>query len=634
MCGLAGILSLAPHTAVEEHELRLMAGPLVHRGPDDEGYYLDPQRRCGLGFRRLSIIDLAGGHQPISNEDGTVWLILNGEIYNFRELRSDLAARGHAFRTHADSEVVVHLYEERGADCFAELAGMFAIAIWDERGGTLHLARDRLGKKPLAYAIHNGRLYFASEPKAILAAADIPRRIDPVALQRYLVFQYVPAPGSIFHGLHKLPPGHRLSLPAGVEALPGPLAYWTLPPAGSFAGTYEEARNRLGELLTAAVRRRLIADVPLGAFLSGGVDSSIVVALMRRLGVQPLRTYTVGFSDPRYDESGPARLVARRLACEHHEQIVTARAREVLDALVWHYDEPLADSSAIPTYYVSRHARQHVAVALTGDGGDECFAGYDRYAALRLASRFDALPAFVRQAVARLAALLPRGRARSTAHRAYRFLSALGGTPAGRYLTWVNVFEPAALAEGFTEDFRRAIDPDEPRRWFEELFARFNGDAVRAANGADILSYLPFDVLAKVDIASMACSLECRCPMLDHKLLEFAWSLPTDWRIGPRGGKRILKDWARTSGLLERDVLERPKMGFGVPVGEWMRRELRGFIEHRLLAPNALSLRVFRRDWLKRLVDSHLRGGENHEHRLWALLILELWAARWKPQGP
>lgn len=634
MCGLAGILSLAPDAAVEERELRLMAGQLVHRGPDEEGYYVDPRRRCGLGFRRLSIIDLAGGHQPISNEDGTVRLILNGEIYNFRELRGELTARGHVFRTHADSEVVVHLYEELGGECFTRLAGMFAIAIWDERDATLHLARDRLGKKPLTYAVHKSRLYFASELKAILAATDIPRAIDPAALHQYLVFQYVPAPHSIFRGFRKLPPGHRISLRAGADVPAEPVAYWSLPRAASFEGSYDQARSRLGELLTAAVRRRLISDVPLGAFLSGGVDSSIVVGLMRRLGVQPLRTFSIGFADPRYDESGAARRVAQHVGSEHHEQIVTPQAREVLDTLVWHYDEPLADSSAIPTYYVSRHARQHVTVALTGDGGDECFAGYDRYAALRLAARMDAMPAAVRRAVARSAALLPRGRAKSAGHRAYRFLSALGATPAGRYLAWVSVFEPAALADGFSREFRRMVDLDAPRRWFEELFTRFNGDAVRAANGVDIASYLPFDLLVKVDIASMACSLECRCPLLDHELLEFAWSLPTGWRIGPRGGKRILKDWARASGLLERNVLDRRKMGFGVPVGHWMRQELRGFVQQRILGAEALSPRVFRRDWLERLLHSHVSGRENHEHRLWALLMLELWAACWKPQGP
>jgi asparagine synthase (glutamine-hydrolysing) len=401
MCGIAGILSLSPGAPVEPDAVDRMSAQLVHRGPDDQGRYVDPQGRCGLGFRRLSIIDLAGGHQPLSNEDGTVWIIFNGEIYNFPELRAELEAQGHRFATRTDTEVIVHLYEQYGTACFARLAGMFAVALWDERRGRLVLARDRFGKKPLTYAAYAGRLYFASEAKAILATPGLPRALDPQALHRYFIFQYVPAPHSIYRGFRKVPPGHALTIDVGATPadVPAPEPYWQLQPA-PFTGTYADAKQRLGELLTRAVQKRLIADVPLGAFLSGGIDSSIVVALMRELGVAPLRTFSIGFPHPRYDETAYARQVAQRFNTEHHEHLVTPQAREVLDTLAYHYDEPFADSSAIPTYYVSRWTRASVTVALTGDAGDECFAGYDRYRALQLAGRVDWLPRTARRALA------------------------------------------------------------------------------------------------------------------------------------------------------------------------------------------------------------------------------------------
>ncbi len=606
-----------------------MSAQLVHRGPDDEGHYLDPQGRCGFGFRRLSIIDVQGGHQPIANEDESVWVIFNGEIYNFRELRAELQQQGHTFRTQADSEVIVHLYEQHGEACFERLSGMFAIAIWDENAGTLLLARDRFGKKPLTYAQQDGRLYFASEVKAILALPGVRRDLDPQSLHRYLLFQYVPAPHSIYRGFRKLMPGHFVRVRAGEPLTALPRAYWELPLPAPFAGTYADAKARLGELLTKAVEKRLIADVPLGAFLSGGVDSSIVVSLMRKLGVSPLRTFSIGFPDARYDETAYARRVAELFETEHHEHTVTPQAREILDTLAWHYDEPFADSSAIPTYYVSRYTRESVTVALTGDAGDECFAGYDRYVAARLAARLDILPGPLRSLLAATAKVLPRRGPKSTSNRLYRFLSALGQTSARRYLSWVNIFRPAMLASGYRPGFAERIDFDEPLRWFDGLYGGGRGAAPERANHTDFLSYLPYDLLTKVDIASMACSLECRSPFLDHELVEFALSLPQEWRLGSGGGKRILKDWA--GDFLPAQVLNRPKMGFGVPVGEWFRNELRDLLRERLGAPDSLSGRVFRPEWLRGVVEAHLSGRENHEHPLWALLMLELWRERWQP---
>jgi len=630
MCGIAGILSLADDRPVAAEELRLMADQLVHRGPDDAGRYLDPQQRCGFGFRRLAIIDVAGGRQPLENEDGSVWLVFNGEIYNFRELRGELEGAGHRFRTRCDSEVIIHLYEQYGEGCLERLAGMFALAIWDARRGALLLARDRLGKKPLVYTVHDGRLYFASELKALLAVPGMPRVLDPQSLHRYLVFQYVPAPHSIYRGFFKLPPGHFLRVPAGKALRNTPHAFWRLPRPPRFPGSYRQARQRLGELLTAAVRRRLIADVPLGAFLSGGMDSSIVVALMRRLGVSPLRTFTIGFADRRYDETRYARRVAAAFETEHHEERVTPRAAEILETLAWHYDEPFADSSAIPTYYVCRYARQHVTVALTGDAGDECFAGYDRYVAALLAERLEVLPARVRRLLSAAARFVPHGSAKSAGSRLYRFLSVLGEPAARRYLSWVSVFPGALLAAGYRPEFAAQVEFAEPLRWFEGLHAAGPGDAAQRANRADFLTYLPYDLLTKVDIASMACGLECRCPLLDHELVEFSLSLPARWRIGPSGGKRILKDWARE--LLPPLVLSRAQMGFGVPVGEWFRDELRELLRGCLSDRDALCTRVFDRGWLHGVLEAHLSGRANYAHPLWALLMLELWQRRWRPE--
>ncbi len=631
MCGIAGILQLEERaTPVDEGALRPMASALRHRGPDDEGLYCDPRGRCGLAFRRLSVIDLALGRQPIRNEDGTVWLVFNGEIYNFRTLRADLEARGHRFATASDSEVIVHLYEEHGADCFALLEGMFAIAIWDERTAVLTLARDRLGQKPLAYAVHNGRLRFASELKAIIADDSVPRVVDPAALHAYLLWQYVPAPQAIYRGFVKLPPGHLLEVRPG-QPLGSPRPFWSVPRPTQTEMRYEDAREQLGELLTRAVEKRLIADVPLGAFLSGGIDSSLVVALMRKLGVSPLRTFTIGFSESAYDETTFARQIAARFETEHHEQVVTPQATEVFDTLAWHYDEPFADSSAIPTYYLARWTREHVTVALTGDAGDECFGGYDRYRAALVGARADWLPGWLRTLGAVAAERLPGGSAKSLSSRARRFFTALALPAAQRYCSWVNVFPPTMLRAGYRRSFLETARFDEPLASFLQLYdAPSSADAAQRCAWVDLQTYLPFDLLTKVDIASMACGLECRSPMLDHDVVAFAQGLPSAWKLGAGGSKRILKDWARD--LLPAEILKRPKMGFGVPVGEWFRGPLRGVLEETVLHPDGICACVFERSWLERLVQSHVGGKERHDHRLWSLLMLSRWASCWEAE--
>ncbi|MFN0138159.1 MAG: asparagine synthase (glutamine-hydrolyzing) [Phycisphaerae bacterium] len=631
MCGIAGILSLSPTATVQRDDLARMAAALYHRGPDDEGIYVDPAGRCGLAFRRLSIIDLAAGHQPMSNEDGRLHVAFNGEIYNFRDLRTELQAAGHAFRTGSDTETIVHGFEQFGFDVFRHLAGMFAIAIWSERTGTLVLARDRLGKKPLVCARVGDFLYFASEAKAILALPGVPREIDRAQLHAYLLFQYVPAPHSIYRDFWKIEPGTSVAFQAHTDA--GPDAptrrFWSVPTTARFDGTYDDAKQQLESLITKAVEKRLISDVPLGAFLSGGIDSSIVVALMRKLGVSPLRTFSIGFEEAAYDETRYAELVADRFQTEHRTFRVTPDAHAILETLAYHYDEPFADSSAIPTWYVSRHTREHVTVALTGDGGDECFAGYDRYRAAQMAGAFDRVPLGMRRALASAATWLPHGKPKTLGNRAYRFFTALAASPARRYLSWVNIFTPAQLLAGYRSDFLDSIELERPLDWFDRLYRESSGSAAERANRVDVQSYLPYDLLTKVDIASMACSLECRSPLLDHELIEFALSLPIEWKLDARGGKKILREWAKS--LLPHEVLNRPKMGFGVPIGSWFRSELQPLLRERLLAPDALNLRIFRREWLERLIDEHVSGAANHEHPLWALFMLEQWSRRWQP---
>lgn len=632
MCGIAGILSFSPDERVDADALRAMAGQLVHRGPDDEGFYVDDRGRCGLAFRRLAIIDLDTGNQPIASEDGSVQAVFNGEIYNFRELRAALAKRGHVFRTQGDAEVIVHAYEEYGTALAEHLHGMFAIAVWDATRGRLLLIRDRVGKKPLIFARFGDRVYFASEAKAILAIRSVPREIDPQSLHRYLVFQYVPAPYAIYRGFGKLLPGHQIVFDAADRgAQPRQQRY--APPLDQITDDSGRARSpdadiaRLDELLAGAVRRRLVADVPLGAFLSGGVDSSVVVALMHRLGVSPLRTFSIGFADQRYDETRYARRVAELVGSVHHEHIVTPAAREILDALAYHYDEPFADSSAIPTYYVSRHARETVKVVLTGDGGDEGFAGYDRYRAMRLASRFDRVPAPLRRMMAGVAGGLPRGQAKSRRHRLMRFLAAMGLDGAARYLEWVCVFPPRMLRDGYRPAFVEQLAFDQPLAWLSGFYERADGGPAQRANRTDLYTYLPYDLLTKVDIASMACGLECRCPLLDPEVLAFGLSRSPHYP----GEKTLLKRWAEQ--VLPPEIIQRPKMGFGVPVGEWFRGPLRGLIEDEVLAEGSLPSRIFCADWLRRLCASHLSGRENHAHRLWALLMLERWRRVWGESG-
>ncbi len=623
MCGIGGKLYFDPARPAEREVLERMNAVLAHRGPDDAGVYCEGP--VGLAHRRLSIIDLSpAGHQPMSNEDGSVWIAFNGEIYNFQSLRPDLAQRGHRFRSNSDTEVIVHLYEEYGTDCLRFLRGMFAFAIWDAPRRRLFLARDRLGKKPLCYQHDAEALRFASEAKAILQDPDVEARPHPASLSEYLAFGYVPSPGSAFQGFRKLPPGHFLTCCEGRITVE---RYWRLRRDRKEMRSEEEWCEGIRERLEEAVRLRLISDVPLGAFLSGGIDSSAVVAMMSRASSRPVKTFSIGFEEPEYDEARFAREVAQRFGTEHHELVVRPDAVAILPKLAWHYDEPFGDSSAVPTYYVAEMTRRHVTVALNGDAGDESFGGYDRYVASLLAAKFDAWPGSRgARRVLRwgLQYWHPAGRRTSLLCRGRRFLDGLTEPPERRYARWFCHFHGDRRRELLTPEFRAAAGDGDELATMLDLYRDTDApDFGEATLGVDAALYLPDDLLVKVDIASMAHSLEARSPFLDHEFMEFAATIPFNLKVRGRVKKYILK--RALHGLLPDSILHRPKMGFGVPIDRWLRHELRDLVSDTLLSPRALQRGYFDAAVVRRMVDEHVRGAANWHYLLWTLLMLELW---------
>lgn len=627
MCGIVGIAN-ANERPIDQMALHAMCDAIVHRGPDDEGFYLSSSHEqstvsVGLAMRRLSIVDLSTGNQPIHNEDETIWVVGNGEIYNHDELRKELEAKGHRFYTHSDIEAIVHAYEEFGEDVPKYLRGMFAFALWDQKQEKLLLARDRVGKKPLLYSILGSELVFGSEFQAILQHPRVSRRVNLDAISHYLSFMCVPAPITAFADVHKLEPGHILIWQHGeVETR----RYWSLNFKDKREISELDAGEQVVQLLRDAVRVRLMSDVPLGAFLSGGVDSSAVVALMSELSGERVKTFSIGFEEEEFNEISHARRIAERFGTDHHEFIVRPNAIEVLPILVRHYGEPYADSSAIPTYYLSKMTRQHVTVALNGDGGDECFAGYERYAAMRLASRYHRLPRSLREHVLEpaIAAIPSPGSSRSTLSKARRFIEVMGRPVGERYLKWTSTISEELKTELCTSDFlaqtasSSALDYVQP--WFEG-----NGEieVVDRALMADTFNYLPNDLLVKVDIASMAVSLEARSPFLDHHLMEFAASLPARYKLRGFTTKYLLKHALK--GLLPSQNLVRSKMGFGVPIGRWFRTELKSFLVETILSERAVSRGLFNRESIQRLVADHTEGRRDYAHQLWTLMMLELW---------
>lgn len=597
--------------------LERMTRCLFHRGPDEEGYFIGDG--VGLGHRRLSIIDLQTGSQPIFNEDGSIVVVFNGEIYNFQEIRRRLT--NHIFKTRTDTEVIVHLYEERGERCVDELRGMFSFAIWDSRRRRLFSARDRVGKKPFYYSFQNGVFAFGSELKSLREVSGFRFSIEPEAIDDFLTLQYIPSPRTIYREAEKLPPAHWLVFDGGVRVE----RYWS-PPVESSELAEEEWMEELRETLEEAVRLRLISDVPLGAFLSGGIDSSITVALMSRLSGKSVRTFSIGFPDPRYDELRYARLIAERYETEHTELRVEPRAMEALPELIEHYDEPFGDSSALPTFYVAKMGSEFVKVVLTGDGGDECFAGYDRYSALKLSLALDKTRL---GSLAGLLRLLPGSvRPRSLRRRLKRFAESLRLEPHQRYISWVTFFPPEQRRMVYRAEFNEMLNGYRGESYLGEKYEEYSGlDPLQSTVLLDLLTYLPEDLLVKMDRASMANSLEARSPLLDHKVVELACRIPVRLRLKGLKQKYILK--RAFEGLLPGEILNRRKMGFGVPMSEWLRGELSGLLRETLLSGRARCLEYFERMELERLITAHLEGKGDYGARLWLLLILELWLRRW-----
>jgi asparagine synthase (glutamine-hydrolysing) len=623
MCGITGFINAKD--AADEGILRQMNCAIIHRGPDEDGFFL--KDNVALAMRRLAIIDLAGGQQPIHNEDRSKWIVYNGEIYNYQELRDDLEKRGHKFYTHSDTETIVHLYDEYGPDCLQYLRGMFAFAIWDESDRSLFIARDRVGKKPLLYAHQpDGSIIFGSEFQALLQHPAIEREIDLEAIDSYLSYLCVPAPLTAYKQIRKLEPGHWLRWKNGqVETQ----RYWLPDYSKKIKISEQDAIEETTRLLRESTKLRLISEVPLGAFLSGGVDSSTVVALMAQESSTPVKTFSIGFEEQDYSELKYARRVAEHVGAEYHEFVVKPNALEVLPTLVEHYGEPYADSSAIPTYYVSRETRKHVTVALNGDGGDESFAGYERHAAMKLAEIYHRIPLSLRKIfVEAPMELVPTSEIkRSRARDLKRFLRAANLPKSERYFRWMSTFDRAAKRELYTNEFRSSLNGSEPIDFMEHWFQTANGSSiVDTALLNDMMTYLPNDLLVKVDIASMANSLEARSPFLDHKVIEFAASLPADLKMKRFETKSLLKKVA--AKLVPPEVIYRRKMGFGVPVGQWFRGEMKSFISDVLLSERALTRGIVRPEMLRRYVTEHTSGERDHQFQIWTLLMLELWFQR------
>ncbi len=625
MCGIAGLVHFDGRP-MDAGVLRQMCQSLEHRGPDDVGWTIWPSgdaagggATAGLGNRRLSVIDVQGGHQPIANETGEIWAVLNGEIYNFEDLRSTLEQRGHQFVTKSDTEVIVHAYEEYGDSCVAHLDGMFALAIWDGPRQRLLLARDRFGKKPLCYRTSGPDVAFASELQALMHAVPVDgRAVDLDALGDYLAYMAIPAPRTIYREVRKVPPAHLLAADrSGVRVE----RYWALSYEPKIQISEPEAVERVRALLEAAVRKRLVSEVPLGAFLSGGVDSSAVVGLMARMTGRPVKTFSIGFDDPRYNELPYARQLATAFQCEHHEFVVQPDVQAILPAMVRHFGEPFADSSAIPSWYLAQMTRAHVTVALTGDGGDEVFAGYGRHRANHLAERWSQVPGGLRHAaerVARAGVLATVGGSRAT-----RFAAASRLSRADRYRAWAGVFS-VEMAKALS-----SIAPADDPTVAQEFASVAHLDAVDAILAVDTRFYLPTDLLPKVDITSMAHSLEVRSPLLDTGLAEFVATLPSSFKLRGSVTKSLLKQ--AVAGIVPSGNLRRPKRGFAVPLAGWLRHELRECVSDHLRASQVAQAGWLHQPAIDDILDAHLSGTADYGHHLWVLLMLELWY-RMRPQ--
>jgi asparagine synthase (glutamine-hydrolysing) len=632
MCGIVGIYNFGNKKEVSKDILKKMCDVIIHRGPDEEGYYVGSEFKVqssefgniGLGIRRLAIIDLQTGSQPIHNEDSTLWIVCNGEIYNFLGLKEDLVKKGHRFYTKSDVETIIHLYENFGINCLQYLRGMFAFALWDEKKQRLFLARDRVGKKPLYYTIYNGSLVFASEIKSILQYLGTTPEINFEAIDYFLTYQYIPQPITIFKNIFKLPPASYMVCDKNgnikIEK------YWELDFRKKQKITFDEAKQRIREILSEATKLRLISDVPLGAFLSGGHDSSIVVGLMALNSKDKVKTFSVGFKEQDFSELKYARIVAKHFDTDHTEIIVEPKMAEILPKLVWYYDQPFADTSIVPSYYVSNVTRKYVKVALNGDGGDENFCGYLRYPAIKLSSLFpfEILGSKFYTELGKLIPLIETTSAKNKLRYFRRFFTALGNPTPVRQVLW-HCFFTNELKNFIYSDFMKSIVKQNVYDYLVNTYYSAKAyDIIDRISYTDINTYLPEDLLVKMDIASMANSLEARSPFLDHNLLEFTSSIPSSWKLGYGfKTKYILKETFKD--FLPKEIIKRHKQGFGLPVGKWLRYDLKNFVKEILYSEKFISRNLFTHKNIKILLEKHLSGKEDHGYRIFALIILELW---------
>jgi asparagine synthase (glutamine-hydrolysing) len=627
MCGITGQVNQDEKRPVDRHVLARMNEAIRHRGPDSGGFYFNGG--VGLAARRLAVIDLRTGQQPVSNEDGSVRLVFNGEIYNYRDLRASLEKNGHRFQTDSDTETIVHLYEEHGENCVEFLRGMFAFALWDESRHRLLLVRDRFGKKPLYYAMHDGAFLFGSEIKSLLQYPDLPREIDLSAIDHYLTLQYVPDPFTAFVGIRKLPPGHRLLWEEGrieVER------YWRLSYEPKLTTAAVELEEELRTRLEEAVRLRLVSDVPLGVHLSGGIDSSIVAAFTSRLSNRPVKTFSIGFEEQHFNELPYARAVAQRYRTEHHEFLLRAAdLPDMIGKLVRCFDEPFADPSAVPVYMLAQKTREHVTVALNGDGGDELFAGYVRYGLDGYADIYGRLPSAVTQTVVpALLSMVPQALSRpgekNIGAGLRKLAQAVRTTPKANVLRWGSYFTDTMKTQLWKQDLcaelRRRNRPTV--EWLSDIFDdEAASSRLDRTLSVDTRSYLPGDLLVKADRMTMAHSLEARSPFLDHELQAWAARLPEHLKLNGRVHKCLLK--AACAPLLPEAILKRGKQGFGIPLSAWLQGPLEKTVREQLLDPQAKTHEYFERDTIGRLFDEHTHRTANHANRLWALVIFEVW---------
>lgn len=626
MCGIAGKIYLNPQRAIHSEEISLMLDQIKHRGPDDHG--IETFGNVGLGQRRLAIIDLSpAGHNPMSTADGSIWITFNGEIFNYQEHRDALLQKGYTFKSKTDTEVILYLYKEYGEDCVKYLRGFFAFAIWDIPQQKLFIARDRIGKKPLKYFQTDQSISFASELKAILADPSVPREVDETALHHYLTLQYVQHPYTGFRGIKKLPPAHYMVVQHGKVEIK---RYWKLDYTKQLDLPEEEWIKRIRFKLSEATRLRLMSDVPLGAFLSGGVDSSAVVAMMAQHSTERVKTFSIGFNEKSHDETEYARIVAKKFNTDHTELTVDPKSSvELFPKLAWFYEEPYADSSAIPTYYVSELTRKYVTVALNGDGGDENFAGYSRYDYHLLGKRYEHIPRWIRQGMIANGTNLAKHIFKTTFFdRADRFAQSMAESPERRYYNYICYFTTEQKKDIYTKEFWARMQ-DQPTQDILENLAHESGstDYLDKTLYTDFNSYLPNDLMVKVDIASMAHSLEGRSPLLDHEFLEMTAQIPSSLKIKNGEKKYIFKK--ALEGIVPNEILYRPKMGFGVPLVHWFRADLKDYMYDTIMSGQGIKRGYFEKAKVQKLLDGHTKTQVDHSNKIWALVMLEHWFTTW-----